>query len=723
MSERFALGHFGRASALPLFFLLLSAACMTATCDDWPDCKFQCRAGDVTLESAYLGDADGNPLQPCIAGSHVDAYLWINIYNNANSDRYAVILLTDIYIDGALQHTTYDDGLCVVNSVPPKTASSYRIYHFGWTCGQEVKLARMILSWETQSGTTCESANRKCSNRNTKCYGGSTIEVIANKPLSLNFTSNSPQCCCSISFKQSTSGGAPPYTYTWDFGDGQVSTDSDPAHVYSKPGAYTVSLTVTDSKGESATVTNQATLYQSPNAGFSTRSPVCDGDETAFADETNGGLGPYTYSWSFGDGSSSTDQSPKHAYPGPGRYNVSLTVTDSNGCSNSAAESVLVSQRPEADAGQDRSVAKGESVQVGASPTASGGLPPYTYAWSPEDGLSDASTANPTASPKATTEYTVEVLDSSGCISADRVTVYVSGIALTKEPSTTSAATGDEITYSYTVKNTGDLNVSGIALIDDKLGAITGLNRTSLEPGETALATAHYVVKSSDLPGPLVNNATASGADRLGTALFSRDDSSVRLYGILQPTVSCVKDNGNGTYTAFFGYINVGKESMSIPPGLENGFSPDPIDRGQPENFLPGEHQYAFSAQFDGSEIAWNLAGLSAAASGNSDTCIRPLCLIDGPDSICHDASEQFTSNGEETGPYTYTYSWKMDGNHIGENRSIKIAGSNYPLGDHILELEIRLSYQGSSIDASSCNALVKIIQRPSATINLIGVV
>jgi hypothetical protein len=96
-------------------------------------------------------------------------------------------------------------------------------------------------------------------------------------------------------------------------------------------------------------------------------------------------------------------------------------------------------------------------------------------------------------------------LDSSGCISADRVTVYVSGIALTKEPSTTSAATGDEITYSYTVKNTGDLNVSGIALIDDKLGAITGLNRTSLEPGETALATAHYVVKSSDLPGPLVN--------------------------------------------------------------------------------------------------------------------------------------------------------------------------------------------------------------------------
>lgn len=47
---------------------------------------------------------------------------------------------------------------------------------------------------------------------------------------------------------------------------------------------------------------------------------------------THNGGGVYTYNWNFGDGSSSTQQSPSHTYNAPGNYTVSLTVYENNGC-------------------------------------------------------------------------------------------------------------------------------------------------------------------------------------------------------------------------------------------------------------------------------------------------------------------------------------------------------------------------------------------------------
>lgn len=52
-------------------------------------------------------------------------------------------------------------------------------------------------------------------------------------------------------------------------------------------------------------------------------------------------------------------------------------------------------------------------VTIGGSPTAVAGTPGYTYSWSPTTGLSDPNIANPTASPKETTTYTLTVTDST----------------------------------------------------------------------------------------------------------------------------------------------------------------------------------------------------------------------------------------------------------------------------------------------------------------------
>jgi hypothetical protein len=52
-------------------------------------------------------------------------------------------------------------------------------------------------------------------------------------------------------FEAIIAGGFQPYSYEWDFGDGNTSTESNPRHVYKSAGSYTVTLTVTDDKGNS----------------------------------------------------------------------------------------------------------------------------------------------------------------------------------------------------------------------------------------------------------------------------------------------------------------------------------------------------------------------------------------------------------------------------------------------------------------------------------------
>ena len=60
------------------------------------------------------------------------------------------------------------------------------------------------------------------------------------------------------------SGGFAPYSYLWDFGDGETSTDEEPTHSYNDDGYYTVSLAVTDDEGNTETVTRESYVYVQP---------------------------------------------------------------------------------------------------------------------------------------------------------------------------------------------------------------------------------------------------------------------------------------------------------------------------------------------------------------------------------------------------------------------------------------------------------------------------
>jgi hypothetical protein len=89
----------------------------------------------------------------------------------------------------------------------------------------------------------------------------------------------------------------------------------------------------------------------------------------------------------------------------------------------------------------------------------------------------------------------------------------------------------------------------------------------------------------------------------------------------ITPTLQCVRNNGGGSYTAYFGYNNNNSVGVYIPISSKNKFSPTPIDRGQPKIFLPGSHTNVFSVNFNGTNLTWTLNQASVTANRNSAPC------------------------------------------------------------------------------------------------------
>ena len=140
--------------------------------------------------------------------------------------------------------------------------------------------------------------------------------------------------------------------YAWQFGDGTVATGLSPAHLYTAPGTYTVTLTVTDSTGQtSAPVSHQVTVFASPQALFAIAgngSPETSAvGFNASASGDAGAGGPIvSYAWTFGDGTSITGMTVVHAFPRAGSYPVTLTVTNAVGLADSVTEFVTIGDEP-----------------------------------------------------------------------------------------------------------------------------------------------------------------------------------------------------------------------------------------------------------------------------------------------------------------------------------------------------------------------------------------
>ncbi len=222
-----------------------------------------------------------------------------------------------------------------------------------------------------------------------------------------------------VTFTDSSIATAPATitNWFWDFGDGNTDTVQNPIHIYQTRGSYSVSLTVTDSKGCDSILTKVNYINPTfPYTDFTYDTMVCHYDSVNFTNlSTGGGL---TYSWDFGDGSpADSSVNTSHLYNDYGVdtiFNVALTATDTNGCDSTIIKPVRIS-RPSAGLTADTTYAGCPPLFVNFSDSSSNNI--ISWTWDFGDGSIVSNLQNPQHVFSDPGTYTISLIvnNSDGC--------------------------------------------------------------------------------------------------------------------------------------------------------------------------------------------------------------------------------------------------------------------------------------------------------------------
>lgn len=132
-------------------------------------------------------------------------------------------------------------------------------------------------------------------------------------------------------------------SWHWDFGDGGTSNIREPEYYFSQAGEMNVTLTIVLSNG-SYFKTKKVTVKPGPIAQF-TYEPVSEGGEVISLENQTDTFGIMIteWKWDFGDSTEFIGKNPpQHGYLTSGKYNIQLSVTGANGCSDEKSEMIQV---------------------------------------------------------------------------------------------------------------------------------------------------------------------------------------------------------------------------------------------------------------------------------------------------------------------------------------------------------------------------------------------
>lgn len=285
----------------------------------------------------------------------------------------------------------------------------------------------------------------------------------------------------------------------------------------------------------------------------------------------NNGSSATNFLWDFGDGGTDTAKSPCYTYSFAGTYSITLYATDSIGVCGYIDTSIVVvtvGKAPTLSMASTNFLCNpGVST---ATVTATGGITPYTYAWS--GGAGNTNVGNITSGGT----YTVTVTDASGCVSTSTVLI-TQPPPLTLAPTTTVAtcnmsngnatanAGGGTPGYSYSWNSTPVQTTSTATGLSGGLYnvTVTDANGCTLTQAVT-LATANGPTVTATVNGPILCNGGTTGASSSvtgGTAAYTYQwspgtGSNSTINGLVSGTYYLVVTDANGC---------VGLDSLNIP--------------------------------------------------------------------------------------------------------------------------------------------------------------
>jgi len=188
----------------------------------------------------------------------------------------------------------------------------------------------------TNTGATIISQQYVVTTSNNGCNSSDSVLITVDPIPVASFTHPAPQCLTGNHF-QFDAGGSflPSATFSWTFGTNAtppVSTAQNQAVTYATSQTTTVTLTISQLGCTSNIYFDSTVVNPMPVSSFTADTFTgCPGLNVCFINNSTS-VGATTYLWNFGDGQTSTLQTPCHVYPSPGTFNVSLQVT-ANNCS------------------------------------------------------------------------------------------------------------------------------------------------------------------------------------------------------------------------------------------------------------------------------------------------------------------------------------------------------------------------------------------------------
>lgn len=382
--------------------------------------------------------------------------------------------------------------------------------------------------------------------------------------------------------------GVPLKAWVWDFGDGNTDTVQNPVHVYTNPGTYTVTLTITTDSECVNTLSKTLPGFLKPTANFISK-VSCAEAETKFTDLSTATLPSQVQlrKWYFGTQDSSILQDPVYSFNQQGKYLVTLRVTNTDGCVSIASDSIEVFAPFDADIEFDK-LCFGDSV-VFTDKTPSYSI--VKWVWNTGDNyFNTQKTFKHKYTAPGNYPVSLQVENAIGCIDVvrDTVTVYPAPIAAFDDgitcverlytPVDRSTVTEQNNTWKWTIAGS---NYTGIA--PQHFFADTGLYGVSL------LVTSENGCKD-----------TATGAVKVSP----------------NPTADFVFSPLYGDAPLLATFTNQSRNATSYVWNFGDGVT---------DNAVNPTHTYTTNDTFDIKLVAINSAGCSDSAMKNIVAIITDL--------------------------------------------------------------------------------------------------
>lgn len=454
------------------------------------------------------------------------------------------------------------------------------------------------------------------------------VDLVINSPASnFNFVSQCDGTAIPFTDASVPFGASTISAWNWDFGDGNTSTQQNPSNLYASSGTYTVSLEITSSDGCSVTSSQDVTVFENPVADF-TFTEACEGDITDFWDVSTIGIGTITdIYWDFGDGNTSTTPNPQNPYTNLGTYDVSLTITTLDGCTNTLTQEVGMYPLPVADFNFSDACLNTDFQFTDASTVVTGAV--TAWDWDFGDGAT-ATAQNPVNQYAAdgTYDVTLTATTDHNCSDTETQTITVHPLPVADFSSTTVCAL---TTTDYTDESTVTA------------GSITGWQWYFGDGG-----TAQTQNSTNDF----ITGGTYTSSLVVTTALGCQDSISIDVTVYPKPEADFTWNDACSNDENSFA------DASTISGSFINGWDWDFGDNAGTSTIQNPVYTYSSSGQY-------NVELIATTADGCKDTIQQTAQVFDLPvadfsfTNICEDDSVLF--NDLSTIPSGSISNWQWD--------------------------------------------------------------